>query len=135
MQVNFNQYRYLMVILPDVPKTWEPIILDMLKQIDAIARNKYVPRALLNFIKKYPVILSEIMPEIQIAQIKQKFGVLKITGRFPEAVQKIVDDTIGKCNNTCEYCGNPNTTHVMVKSWVRNLCTTCKEIKKNGTNS
>jgi hypothetical protein len=101
---------------------------------DKLVRNRFIPRSLLNFIGKYPVILSKIMPNTHITQIKQKFSTLRIYGVFPDNIQKIIDATEVKCNNTCEFCGNPNTTHVMVKSWVRNLCATCEEQKKYGTN-
>jgi len=135
MKFDFKKYRYLGAVCPEVPKPWEPIIFDMLVKIDAITKSSYIPRTLLNLISKYPVILSELMPSTQITQIKQKFGALRIYGVFTEEVQKIIDATEKECNNTCEYCGNPNTSHVMIKSWVRNLCTTCKETKKYGTNN
>jgi hypothetical protein len=136
MIAKFNKYRYLGVVQPEVPKPWEPIILEMLKKIDKIARSKFIPRALLNFLSRFlPTLLVQFFPNTYITQIKQKFGALRIYGVFLEDVQKIVDATEVECNNTCEFCGNSNTTHVMVKSWVRNLCVTCKEQKKYGTNN
>jgi len=136
MPNKFKKYRYLGQVAPEVPKSWEPHIMEMLIKLDKIARHKFIPLFLLNFISDvFPSLLEELMPSIFITQIKQKFGALRIYGTFTPRAQEIVTKTESLCNNTCEYCGNPNTTHVMVKSWVRNLCATCKEVKKYGTNS
>jgi ribosomal protein L37AE/L43A len=133
---NFKKYRYLGQVVPEVPKSWEPHIMEMFIKLDKIARHKFIPLFLLNFINTvFPLLLEKLMPSIFITQIKQKFGVLRVYGTFSSRAQKIVSQTESLCNNTCEFCGNPNTTRVMVKSWIRNLCATCKEVKKYGTNN
>jgi ribosomal protein L37AE/L43A len=135
MKTKLKKYRYLGVVHIEVPQSWESIILNMLSQIDKITRPKFMPLILLNLIYDImPGILLEFMPNTYITQIKQKFGALRIYGVFSLKAQEIINATEIECNNTCEFCGNPNTTHIMVKSWVRNLCTTCKEAKKYGTN-
>lgn len=132
----FKKYKYLGQVIPEVPKVWENHILDMLSELDKLSRPKFVSKGLLNFLSSaYPALLRKFIPNIQITQIKQKFATLRITGTFNKTAQSIINNTIFLCNNTCEFCGNPNTTHVTVKSWVRNLCSTCKEVKKYGTNN
>lgn len=128
MKYNFNKYRYLGAVQPDVPAPWNLHIFIMLTELDGIIRHKYMPLFLLNFISKFK-------PKPRITQIKQKFGTLKVVGTFTAEEQVFVTKAETICKDTCEYCGNHNTTHVMVKSWVRNLCATCKEQKKYGTNN
>lgn len=136
MICNFKKYRYLCQGNPEVPATWEPLILTMLEKLDAIARHKFIPRFFLNYLSRtFPQLLEEFMPSIYITQIKQKFGALRVYGVFTDEAQEIINKTIAICDDTCEFCGNNHTSHVMVKSWVRNLCTTCKEVKKYGSNN
>lgn len=130
---NFKKYRYLGHISPEVPTSWEPLIMDMLVFIDKLVKPKHYPRFILNlFADKGEYILEQ---KVYITQIKQKFGSLRVYASVTDGVQKIIDKTETLCNNTCEYCGKPDTTHVMIKGWVRNLCPSCIGEKKNGTNN
>lgn len=136
MKRKFNKYRYLGAVIPEVPLPWESHILDMLQRLDKLTRHYLMPLFLLNFICRYfPSLFKKLVTDIHITQIKQKFGALRIYGTFSKEAQSIVSRTEALCNDTCEFCGNSHTTHVMIKSWVRNLCTTCKEVKKYGTNN
>ncbi len=136
MKSKFKQYKYLgLVIYPELPQPFEAVILDMLQKLDKVVRHKFIPRWFLNFVSTVSsVMLSEFMPSTQITNIKFSFGKLRIYGVFTEKGQIIVNDAEAKCNNMCEFCGNPNPIHVMIKSRVRNVCSTCKETKKYGTN-
>jgi len=139
----FKQYRYLGAIAPEIPESWQDIILDMLTEIDFKVKPWYMPRFFLNIISDkarlangevisitWDQLLFLLIGSTKITHIKQKFATLRISGKFDDTIKPIVDKTISKCNNTCEFCGAPDTVHVMVKSWVRNLCEKCIEENK-----
>jgi len=128
----FKKYRYLGIVSPEVPVTWEPLILEMLVSIEKLVKPRHYPRFVLNFFAdRHEYILEQ---KAYFSQIKQKFGSLRVYGQYIPEVQKIIDSAELLCNNTCEFCGRQGTSHIMVKGWVRNLCGTCKEEKKNGIN-
>lgn len=132
MKINYKKYRYLGKVSPEVPKTWEYIILEMLISIDKLVKPKYYPRFILNFIADKGEYIFD--RRVYISQIKQKFGSLRVYGSFSEDIQKIITKAEKSCNMTCEFCGNQGTNMIMIKNWVRNICTTCEEVKKNGSN-
>lgn len=133
MTNNFKKFGYLGVTNVDLPKPWEPAVMQALTKVDCLVKPKYIPRFFLNFLKKkFPKYLKKIIGNTEIHQIKQKFATLKISGTYSDDIKRILTIAEVTCKNTCEFCGNTNTTHVMVKSWVRNLCATCKEVKTNG---
>lgn len=130
---NFKKYRYLGHISPEVPTSWEPLIVDMLVAIEKLVKPRHYPRFMLNFFADREEYIFE--QKVYFTQIKQKFGSLRVYASAIDQIQKIIDNTETLCNNTCEYCGKPDTTHVMIKGWVRNLCPSCIGEKKNGTNN
>lgn len=132
MKYNFQKYKYLCKNVEELPIPWQPHVYAMLQQLDKLARPKFIPLFIFNFLDK---ILSNFRRRFDILYIKTNFATLRIGHSIlnTEAVN-IINKTITRCNNTCEFCGNVNTTHVMVKSWLRNLCTTCKETKQYGSN-
>lgn len=143
MVLNFNKYRYLGATAPEVPEVWKPIVLKMIEDIDRVVKPEFVPRWFLNFLydksrnkqglitRSYlDKILNNLINNIRITQIKQKFATLRVYGIFNNDVDIIVKATEATCANTCEFCGRNGTTNVMVKSWVRNLCSDCKDIHK-----
>lgn len=132
MSQHFKKYRYLGNVIPEVPIPWESHIINMLKELDKLVRPKFIPKFLLNII--VDIKLYTFQPVLYIKQIKQNFGTLKITGTFSKQAQEIVSRTISLCNNTCEFCGNTGTTCITIKSWIRNVCSTCQETKKYGSN-
>ena len=142
---NFSKYRYLGNVQPEVPESWKPIILRMLKDIDSIIRPWYMPRSVLNRMigeKRKPITkdlfnqvidgtyVDLLVENTYITTIKQKFASLRISGTYPLKVEKIINKTEELCNNTCEFCGNSNTSTVTIKGWVRNLCVECKKKAK-----
>lgn len=136
----FKKYTYLGNIVPEVPEPWEPIILKILYDIDKLVRPWYFPKFVLNYMKynKYKsfMYINKIEDLIYISQIKQKFGTLRVsTHSSTNKINEIIDLTILKCNNTCEFCGKENTKNVTVKNWIRNLCEDCINIHKPNKNN
>lgn len=131
MNYNFQKYKYICERVDDLSVHWQPHVYKLLQQLDKLARPRFIPLFLFNFLNKFKLINSEY----KILYIKANFATLRIghTILNKDAVAFIYE-TIDICNNTCEFCGNTNTSHVMVKSWLRNLCTTCKETKQYGSN-
>ena len=73
---------------------------------------------------------------IIIAQIKQKFGGLRIYWEPNkdvhgekedfDKVREIIFEADKKASNTCEWCGKPGSTKGS-KNWIRVLCPECRE--------
>lgn len=135
MIFNFKKYRYLGNVNPEIPCTWNIHIMEMLQGIDKLLRPSKMPLYFLNIVSKIsPALLRRIVGDIHIDRIYQKFAELKVKGVFNEDIKKIINVAETKCGDTCEFCGANHTSHVMIKSWVRNICITCKEAKKYGSN-
>lgn len=146
MKNKFNKYRYLGAVYPETTEFWKPAILDMLKDIDKCIRPWHMPIWVLNTIHDitykgnrgsnwyWTRVLESFTSKVYISQIKSKFATLRVYGIFSDEVREIVKKAEEICDNTCEMCGNLNTSHVMIKGWVTNLCETCKETYKNGFN-
>lgn len=118
MKNNFNKYKYLGNVIPEIPKTWDHIIFNMLKEIDKIIRPRYFPLFLMEFTNSRETII--------ISKIKQKFGTLRISYVCKnDKIKEKILEAEKHCNDTCEFCGNPYTELVTVKNWVRNLCPEC----------
>lgn len=118
----FEKYLYLGNVIPEVPKPWEPIILNMLKRIDKIVKPWYIPRHLLY---STSMGMIHVSATIHIDQIKQKFGTLRVYASSNDRIKAIIEEAETQCNNTCEYCGKEKTQLVTIKNWVRNLCQEC----------
>lgn len=144
----FKKYRYLGNVYPEVPELWMPIILKMLKNIDKKVKPKFFPRFIINMLfdssiyslnsslrDYWKMQLNTITGNVSITKIKQKFAKLKVKGSFNKDVQEIINDAITLSDNTCEYCGGKNTSHTIVKNWVRCICNECKENLKNNDNN
>jgi hypothetical protein len=119
----FDKYKYLGDVIPEVPETWNNIILNMLADIDYLVKPKWVPRWLINI---------HLPKETKfIIKIKQSFGTLRVKHKFTDENIKNVISTAEKlCNNTCEFCGKEGTSQVTIKNWVRNICPECIEKHK-----
>jgi hypothetical protein len=73
--------------------------------------------------KKFDTIKREL-PELQVAQIKQKFGGLRLyIDNMDEYTNGIVAMTENMSWHICEDCGNPGK--LREGGWYRTLCDTC----------
>ena len=140
MEKKFKKYHYLGVVIPEVPEFWKLTVLHMLEKIDKEVRPKLMPRFVLNqmYDKAYgednEIInwfwynkLNSLIKNVHIIQIKQKFATLRVYGLLIPEIQDLINKAMAQCDLICEFCGGTETSHVMVKSWVRNLCVKCKE--------
>lgn len=123
MNKKFSKYKYLGDVIPEVPETWDNIILNMLSDIDYLIRGRVVPKWWLNLTSP---------KELQfITKIKQSFGTLRVKHKFvDDDIKSIISTTEKLCNNTCEFCGKEGTSQVTIKNWVRNICPECIEKHK-----
>ena len=88
----------------------------------------------LPIVKKLVEELKETDPEVEIEQIKTKFGELRCyTSYNNNKIDEIINKYEDICANTCEYCGsNDNVTTFANKNrWIVTLCSKCKEKELN----
>lgn len=80
-------------------------------------------------------ILEKLFEEIyamnpRILQIKEKFGVLRISASFPSDYREEGWEKIKKAEeestNICEKCGSPGEAQI-IDSWRYTICSTCLE--------
>lgn len=67
--------------------------------------------------------------EVRLAQVKEKFGGLRIYIDSPEwsdEVAKIVDDAEAEAWKTCEDCGATEGVETKGPGWIRTLCPRCR---------
>jgi hypothetical protein len=70
--------------------------------------------------------------EIQVTQVKEKFGQLRIyTGIMTAEVADVLDEKIWaieeRSMSVCESCGQPSTLQSR-GGWLKSICNTCKDI-------
>lgn len=68
--------------------------------------------------------------KIEILQIKEKFGGLRIYTSFstPE-LDQLIDDAEEQSFKTCEYCGSAGNVLPTKTGWIKTLCSKCRERK------
>jgi hypothetical protein len=70
--------------------------------------------------------------EIEVVQVKEKFGQLRIyTGIMTAEVADVLDEKIWaieeRSMSVCECCGQPSTLQSR-GGWLKSICNTCKDI-------
>ena len=95
----------------EVGPGWFPIVEDMLKKMSSVA----------------------IRPQLlQLEQIKEKFGGLRVYYSAAAAIEKQVDSIVAKAEDaaarTCEHCGQPNTKEQHHVGY-NNICEACASHK------
>lgn len=71
--------------------------------------------------------------EFSVAQIKEKFGTLRIycgalDAGIADHVYKIIDEAESESERTCELCGNPGKARG--GGWIKTLCDNCNKREK-----
>jgi hypothetical protein len=148
----FKRYRYLGYWYPGVPGHWQPIVLNMLKEMDEYIKPKLVPRFIYNWAswlaRRNSVVnvsstfwynISNYLNKGNfIFDIKDKYATLRVYGDFSDEIYKIIKKAEIQCENTCERCGGTEEVKdVAIKGWVTNLCINCRtelKPKKNDSN-
>jgi len=82
----------------------------------------------LNIIDELSKKITELDPDVQAAQVKEKFGGLRfyIDGGSKE-VYKLIDEAEEESYKTCEKCGTKENVSQTKTGWVLTLCDKCKE--------
>lgn len=73
--------------------------------------------------KKLAIIQKDTGVTIQIRQVKEKFGGLRLYLSGPEEAFDIEDEAEEKSMTTCEACGDPGKQHN--HGWITTLCEEC----------
>lgn len=78
-------------------------------------------------ISKYPC------PDIKFAQIKEKFGGLRVyVDNIPSDepvysnIQNSIDFAEQQSYKTCESCGSMNNVEMLGSGWIKTLCVSCR---------
>lgn len=68
-------------------------------------------------------ILEEDQKEVQIEQVKEKFGTLRFyISRGSEKVYDLIDEAEERSSKICSVCGNLGSVENSKGSWIRVLC-------------
>jgi len=72
--------------------------------------------------------ITETDPDVQAAQVKEKFGGLRfyIDGGSEE-VRKLIDEAEEESYKTCEKCGTKENVSQTKTGWIFTLCAKCEE--------
>lgn len=97
----------LMAFGYDCGKGWYPLIDELMSKLQVLNEEKY--------------------PDLQVVQVKEKWGLLTVylTYYYPEA-EKLIDEYRDKSAKICEICGNPSTVR-LVSGWYSSICDDCYE--------
>jgi hypothetical protein len=81
-----------------------------------------------SILKRLDVVLAAIDPNLEVFQVKEKFGGLRVyvgtsEGKY-EAVENAISLAEGLSFRTCEKCGEPGSPGG--KGWVKTLCDECR---------
>lgn len=81
----------------------------------------------------YPIIQPIIdyvdnVPKMEIIQIKEKFGELRVYLNFEdETVSKLIDEAVKEASETCELCGSKEDIGITITGWATTMCKKCFE--------
>lgn len=90
---------------------WHPLIVDTLGKIQKIVDEKGL--------------------DIQVTEIKEKYGELRIyLDGYTDEIQAIIAAAECKSIRTCEVCGEEGKQHI-VKGWIYTRCNSCYEKLRN----
>jgi len=77
--------------------------------------------------------ITELDPDVQVSQVKEKFGGLRfyIDGGSDE-VHKLIEEAEEESYKTCEGCGTKENVSQTKTGWVKTLCDEC--VKRRNKN-
>ena len=74
--------------------------------------------------------ISELEPNVQAVQVKEKFGGLRFyTDGTSEQVYKLINKIEAESYKICEECGTKENVSQNQKGWIKTLCNKCREKK------
>ena len=83
-----------------------------------------------------PLIDRCVAEEVEIAQVKEKFGGLRfyVTGDHSCSLAEFIEGAEKSSFSICEFCGQPGTTKGRLgRGWLKTLCEPCRT--KDNTSS
>jgi hypothetical protein len=80
--------------------------------------------------------ITEIDPDVEAVQVKEKFGNLRfyIDGVKKENYEKVYDlinEAEIKSSKTCEHCGTEENVSKTKNGWIKTLCKNCIKIRED----
>lgn len=74
--------------------------------------------------------ISEIAPECEAVQVKEKYGTLRFyVNGYNDDVETLIDEYEKLSAKTCEICGDTKTAKQRGKAWISTLCNKCARDK------
>lgn len=82
--------------------------------------------------------ISELDPEVQAVQVKEKFGGLRFytyggSGEHWEEIENFIREAEEESYKTCEWCGEKNNVN-QTEGWIVTLCDSCMKKRQEGFN-
>lgn len=74
--------------------------------------------------------ISEIAPECEATQVKEKYGTLRFyCNGYNDEVDKLINDAENLSGRTCENCGDTTTAKTRGDGWLSTVCDKCAMTK------
>jgi hypothetical protein len=137
-----EKYRHVGYSYPSVSSGWKDIVEQAVIRIEKIMwPQKYLPlfvKRLIHYlatgnsvvrIKYYFFhdIRNRLTNNQILTDIKDKYAGLRIYGYYCKDIEKIIDNAVEHCDNTCENCGSKEDVKISGKNWYVNLCINCRQ--------
>jgi hypothetical protein len=80
--------------------------------------------------------ITEIAPEVQALQVKEKYGGLRfyigeVLNEHADIIYKLIYDAEEKSFKTCELCGTIENVTTNEQNWIKTLCDNCRKGETN----
>jgi ribosomal protein L37AE/L43A len=87
---------------------------------------KHLYQPIIEYVVEYNLKQDNDEDKIEIHQIKEKFGGLRVyLSRYTEELRKMIDDAEEKSFNTCEICGKHIKKPITENHWIYAECDEC----------
>lgn len=87
---------------------------------------KHLYQPIIEYVVEYNLKQDNDEDKIEIHQIKEKFGGLRVyLSRYTEELRKMIDDAEEKSFNTCEICGKHIKKPITENHWIYAECVEC----------
>jgi len=74
--------------------------------------------------------ISDIAPECEVVQVKEKFATLRFyVNGYNDEIDKLINEAEELSGRTCEICGDTETAKIRGDGWLSTLCDKCAMIK------
>lgn len=68
-------------------------------------------------------------PEYRVAQVKEKFGALRVyLTQYRPDLEDLIEEAGEKSEKICERCGGPGSLRQLI--WIKTLCQDCLDIRQ-----